>query len=68
MFKAEERTAKNGEVLAPFPANYFFKIIGLKIIFLQTAEAVAGRFSVKKAFLEIWPNSQKTPVAESLFQ
>ena len=44
---------------APFPANYFFKKIGLKIIFLYTAEAVTGRCSVKKLFLEIWQNSQE---------
>ena len=31
-FKSEERTAKEG-VLAPFPANYFLKKIGLKITF-----------------------------------
>ena len=39
-------------VLAPFPANYLKKN-GLKIIFLHTAEAVAGRGSVKKVLLEI---------------
>ena len=47
------------EVLAPFPANYFFKKIDLKIIFLRNAEAAAGRCSVKKVFLEIWQNSQE---------
>ena len=44
--------------LAPFPATYFFKKIGLKIIFLHNAEAVAWRCSVKKVILEIWQNSQ----------
>ena len=79
-FKSEERTAKKGEVLAPFPANYFFKKLGLKIIFLYTAETVAGRCSVKKVFLEISQNSQENTCgrvsfsiklqrpAESLFQ
>ena len=43
----------------PFPANYFFKKIDLKIIFLHTAEAVTGSCSVKKVFLEIWQNSQE---------
>ena len=33
----------------------------------QTLEAVAWRCSVKKVFLEIWQNSQETPVPESLF-
>ena len=42
----------------PFPGNYFFKKKGLKIIFLHTAEAVAGRCSVKKVLLEIWQNWQ----------
>ena len=59
-FKSEESTAKEGEVLGPFPANYFFEKIDLKIIFLHTAEALAGRCSVKKVFLEIWQNSQKS--------
>ena len=35
-FKSEERTAKKGEFLGLFPANYFAKKIGLKIIFLHT--------------------------------
>ena len=56
---SEERTAKKGKVLAPFPANYFFKKNGPKIMFLHTAEAVAVRCSVKKVCLEIWQNSQE---------
>ena len=43
----------------PFSASFFLKKIGLKIIFLHTAEAVAGRCSVKKVFLEIWQDSQE---------
>ena len=43
----------------PFPANYFPKKIGPKIIFLHTAEAVTKRCSVKQVFLEIYQNSQE---------
>ena len=56
------------EVLAPFPANYFFKKIGLKIMFLYTAEAVAGRCFVKKVFLEIRENSQENTCGRVFFQ
>ena len=42
-----------------FPSKLFFLKNGLKIIFLHTAEAVTGRCSVKKVFLEIWQNSQE---------
>ena len=66
-FKSEESTAKEGEVLGPFPANYFFEKIDLKIIFLHTAEALAGRCSVKKVFLEIWQNSQKSTCGKVYF-
>ena len=38
MFLVRRKDCKNGEVLAPFPANYFFKKIDLKIIFLLTAD------------------------------
>ena len=41
-----------------------FKIYSEKAL---TPEAVAQRSSVKKVFLEIWQNSQKTSVLESLF-
>ena len=54
-------------VLPPFPANYFFTKIGLKIIFLHTAEAVAGRYSVEKVFLEIWQNSQENTCGRASF-
>ena len=57
--KSEERTAEKRRGFTPFPVNYFFKKIDLKIIFLHTAEAFAGRCSVKKVFLEIWQNSQE---------
>ena len=51
----------------PFPASHFFKKIGLKIIFLHTAEAVAGRYSVEKVFLEIWQNSQENTCGRASF-
>ena len=59
MFWVRRKDCKKGEVLAPFPANYFLKKNGLKIIFLHTAEAVDGWCSVKKVLLEIWQNSQE---------
>ena len=57
-FKSEERTAKKGRFQRLSQQIIFFKKNGLKIIFLHTAEAVAGRCSVKKVLLEIWRNWQ----------
>ena len=43
-----------------FPSKLFFlKKLVSKSLFLHTTEAVAGKCSVKKAFLEIWQNSQE---------
>ena len=45
---SQKKGLQKGEVLAPFPAIIKKKKNGLKIIFLHTTEAVAGRSSVKK--------------------
>ena len=56
---SQKKGLQKRRILATFPANYFFKKIGRKIIFLHTAEAVAGRCSVRKVLLEIRQNSQE---------
>ena len=51
-------------------ANWFlmWALTNLRILFLrQTIEAVVQRCSIKKMFIEISQNSQKTSVPESPF-
>ena len=68
MFKVRRKDCKKGEVLVPFPANCFVKKIGLKIIFLYTAEAVTWRCSVKKMFLEFTEKFTGKHLRQSLFK